>query len=196
MNLRCFSLLSPALEEFHVAKIEWWEYDESVSSQSLRKLTLYADGFEDWRNPKSISFDTPNLVYLEYSDYLAADYPKVNLPNLDEAVLDLKVPGYQIDLIRAPDDEDVVSLRLGNVWKLVKGLRNVQRLFISAETLEVLSLCCESMPVFNNLKTLRIICDADLGWQAMLPLLRNSPHLETLVLEVYIFAQNIVQLVC
>ncbi|KAJ4897085.1 F-box/LRR-repeat protein [Raphanus sativus] len=182
-DLEVFLSAFPVLEEFHMVGIEWPDSDESVSSQSLRKLTLYAGGFEDWRNPKSISFDTPNLVYLEYSDYVAADYPKVNLPNLAEAVLDLKVTGHQIDLIRAPDDEDVVSLRLGNVWKLVKGLRNVQRLFISAETLELLSLCCESMPVFNNLKTLRIVSDADLGWQAMPALLRNSPHLETLILK-------------
>ncbi|CDY29185.1 BnaA06g25720D [Brassica napus] len=165
-DLEVFLSAFPLLEEFYMADIEWPETDESVSSQSLRKLTIYACGFEDFQNPMSISFDTPKLVYLEYSDFVAADYPKVNLPNLAEAVLDFKV-----------------SLRLGNVWKLVKGLRNVNKLFISAETLEVLSLCCESMPVFNNLKSLHIICDADLGWQAMPALLRNCPHLETLILK-------------
>ncbi|KAL0733113.1 hypothetical protein Bca4012_009323 [Brassica carinata] len=174
----------PVLEEFSMAHIEWPDWDESVSSETLRKVTIYACGFEDFQNPKSISFDTPNLVYLEYSDFVAADYPKVNLPNLAEAVLDLKLTGDQIDLVREPDDEDVAFLRLRNVWKLIKGLRNVQRLFISPPTLEVLSLCCESMPVFNNLKVLRIICDADLGWQAMPALLRNCPRLETLVLKV------------
>ncbi|KAJ0241925.1 F-box domain-containing protein [Hirschfeldia incana] len=173
----------PALEEFHMAEIEWSESDESVSSGSLRKCTIYASGFEDFQNPKSISFDTPNLVYLEYSDFVAADYPKVNMPHLDEAVLGLKLTEHQIDLIRAPDDEDFVSLRLGNVWKLISGLRNVNKLFISAETLELLSVCCESMPVFKNLKTLRIVCDPDLGWQAMPALLRNCPHLETLILK-------------
>ncbi|XP_018515200.1 putative F-box protein At3g58950 isoform X2 [Brassica rapa] len=181
--LEVFLSAFPVLEEFHMADIQWPQMDESVSSQSLRKLTIYASGFRDFRNPKSISFDTPNLVYLEYSDYVAADYPKVNLPDLAEAVLDLKLNGRDILLIRAPNDEDDVSLRLRNVWKLITGLRNVQRLIISAETLEVLSLCCESMPVFNNLKCLGIICDADLGWQAMPVLLRNCPHVETLVLE-------------
>ncbi|CAF2088486.1 BnaA06g25620D [Brassica napus] len=181
--LEVFLSAFPVLEEFHMADIQWPQMDESVSSQSLRKLTIYASGFRDFRNPKSISFDTPNLVYLEYSDYVAADYPKVNLPDLAEAVLDLKLNGHDILLIRAPNDEDDVSLRLRNVWKLITGLRNVQRLIISAETLEVLSLFCESMPVFNNLKSLHIICDADLGWQAMPVLLRNCPHVETLVLE-------------
>ncbi|CDY07837.1 BnaC03g47850D [Brassica napus] len=144
--------------------LKWPDSDESVSSESLRKLTIYAGGFEDFQNPMSISFDTPNLVYLDYSDFVAADYPKV-------------------DLIRAPDDEDDVSLRLRNVWKLISGLRNVNTLFISAETLEVMSLCCESMPVFNNLKFLGIISAEDLGWQAMPVLLRNCPHLETLILK-------------
>ncbi|KAG5394242.1 hypothetical protein IGI04_024205 [Brassica rapa subsp. trilocularis] len=182
-ELEVFLSAFPLLEEFYMADIEWPETDESVSSQSLRKLTIYACGFEDFQNPMSISFDTPNLVYLEYSDFVAADYPKVNLPNLAEALLDFKVTRDQVELIRAPDDEDEVSLRLGNVWKLISGLRNVNKLFISAETLEVLSLCCESMPVFNNLKSLHIISDADLGWQAMPALLRNSPHLETLILK-------------
>ncbi|CAH8390336.1 unnamed protein product [Eruca vesicaria subsp. sativa] len=182
-ELDVFLSAFPALEEFYMADIEWPEWDESVSSASLRKLTIYAGGFQDFRNPNSISFDTPNLVYLEYSDFVAADYPKVNLPNLAEAVLDFKLTRNQVELIRAPNDEDDVFLRLRNVWKLISGLRNVQRLFFCAETLEVLSLCCESMPVFNNLKFLSIISDVDLGWQAMPVLLRNCPRLETLVLK-------------
>ncbi|CDY07824.1 BnaC03g47980D [Brassica napus] len=165
----CADTFLPMLKTLTFESTWWPEMDESVSSQSLRKLTIYAGGFRDFRNPKSISFDTPNLVYLEYSDYVAADYPKLT--------------GHDIELIRAPNDEDDVSLRLGNVWKLISGLRNVQRLFISADTLEVLSLCCESMPVFNNLKFLGIISAEDLGWQAMPVLLRNCPHLETLILK-------------
>ncbi|CAF2230266.1 unnamed protein product [Brassica napus] len=39
----------------------------------------------------SISFDTPSLLYLEYSDEVASYYPKVNFPNLVEAVLDLNI---------------------------------------------------------------------------------------------------------
>lgn len=34
---------------------------------------------------------TPNLLYLEYSDFAAEDYPKVNLTNLVEAQLNLLV---------------------------------------------------------------------------------------------------------
>jgi len=49
---------------------------------------------------------------------------------------------------------------------------------------QVLSKCCESMPLFNNLKSLTIESNERRGWQAMPVLLRNCPHLETLVLEV------------
>ncbi|ESQ51021.1 hypothetical protein EUTSA_v10022609mg [Eutrema salsugineum] len=161
-KLDVFLSAFPVLEELSISDIEWLDWDETASSASLRKLSIYASGFEDWRNPKSISFDIPGLVCLEYSDFVAADYPK---------------------LIRAPNDEDDVMLRLRNVWKLISGIRNVQRLLLSAVTLELLSLYYVSMPVFNNLKVLRIRSDADLGWQAMPVLLRNCPHLETLVLE-------------
>ncbi|CAL9224401.1 unnamed protein product, partial [Arabidopsis halleri] len=39
------------------------------------------------------------------------------------------------------------------------------------------------MPVFKNLKSLSIMSEESRGWQAMPVLLRNCPHLETLVLE-------------
>ncbi|KAG7566520.1 F-box domain [Arabidopsis suecica] len=156
-KLEMFLPSFPVLEDLYMADIEWSDLDESVSSTSLRKLTIYACGFEDFKNPKSISFDTPSLVFLDYSDFVAEDYPKVNLANLVEARLNLILSDDQIELIRAPNDEDEVFLRLRNVWKLMSGIRNVQKLYFSADTLELLSLCCESFPVFNNLKILQTL---------------------------------------
>ncbi|KAG7572372.1 FBD domain [Arabidopsis suecica] len=182
-ELEMFLPAFPVLEELYLADKKWL-WNETVSSSSLRKLTIYASGFESYLNPESISFDTPSLVYLEYSDFVAADYPKVNLTNLVEAHIRLMVTEGQVNLIRAPNDEDDGFLRLRNVWKLISGIRNVQKLFFTADALEVLSLCCESMPVFNNLKFLCIKSDKERGWQAMPVLLRNCPHLETLVFEV------------
>jgi|APAra0007618328_1042625.scaffolds.fasta_scaffold01307_6 hypothetical protein len=49
---------------------------------------------------------------------------------------------------------------------------------------QLLSVCCESMPVFNNVKKLLIYSDEDRGWQAVPVLLRNCPRLETLIFEV------------
>jgi len=63
---------------------------------------------------------------------------------------------------------------------------NKQRSNYGFSCYEVLSLCCESMPVFKNLKSLSIKSAENRGWQAMPVLLRNCPHLETLVLEVRI----------
>ncbi|XP_020874195.1 putative F-box/LRR-repeat protein At4g13960 [Arabidopsis lyrata subsp. lyrata] len=109
--------------------------------------------------------------------------------NLLEARISLLVTEDQIERARAPNDdwlangEDNVVLQFANVGKLMKGIQNVQCLDLSANTLEVLSLCCESLPVFNNLKSLTIKSEESRGWQAMPVLLRNCPHLETLVLE-------------
>ncbi|KAG7543772.1 F-box domain [Arabidopsis thaliana x Arabidopsis arenosa] len=138
----------------------------------------------------TFSVDTPSLVYFSYSDYVAKDYPVVKMENLFEARISLLVTEDQIERARAPnndwlvdDDDGNVVLRFANVWKLMNGIQNVQYLDLSANTLEVLSLCCESMPVFKNLKYLSIKSEESRGWQAMPVLLRNCPHLKTLVLE-------------
>ncbi|CAF1860706.1 F-box/LRR-repeat protein At3g58930-like [Brassica napus] len=43
--------------------------------------------------------------------------------------------------------------------------------------------CCDSMPVFNNLKFLSVTSEEGRGWQAMPALLRNCPHLETIIIQ-------------
>ncbi|CAL9224384.1 unnamed protein product, partial [Arabidopsis halleri] len=162
----------------------WSDTDVTVSNASLKTLTLNSNHYSG-----TISFDTPSLVYFSYSDYVAKDYPLVKMENILEARISLLVTEDQIERAREPnnqgveDGEDDVVLRFGNVGKLMNGIRNVQYLDLSANTLEVLSLCCESLPVFNNLKSLTIKSDESRGWQAMPVLLRNCPHLETLFLE-------------
>ncbi|KAG7649396.1 F-box domain [Arabidopsis thaliana x Arabidopsis arenosa] len=134
----------------------------------------------------TLSLDTPSLVYFCFSDHVAKDYPLAKMEKLSEARISLLVTEDQIERARAPNIywvEDDVVLRLVNVGKLMKGIRNVQYLNLSPNTLEVLLKCCESMPLFNNLKSLTIESNERRGWQAMPVLLRNCPHLETLVLE-------------
>ncbi|CAN7031073.1 unnamed protein product, partial [Brassica rapa subsp. trilocularis] len=54
----------------------------------------------------SISFDTPSLLYLEYSDEVASYYPKVNLTNLVDAVLDLNIRDFEyMKLYRERNDD-------------------------------------------------------------------------------------------
>ncbi|CAL9234606.1 unnamed protein product, partial [Arabidopsis halleri] len=78
-----------------------------------------------------VTFDTPSLAYLEYTDVVAREYPIVNLESLVEAKLDL-------------------CYYLGsNPTNLIKGLRNVEVLELSSiHTSEM--LCCfrEAIPVF------------------------------------------------
>ncbi|XP_020880533.1 F-box protein At3g59000-like [Arabidopsis lyrata subsp. lyrata] len=170
----------PALEELDMANIKGLDSDETVSSASLKTLKIKSSV-----GSGTFSFDTPSLVYLGYSDSVAEDYHLANLQNLFEARINLVVTKDQIERARAPnndwleDDEDDVALRLGNVAKLMYGIRNVQKLCLTSSTLEVLSLCCESMPVFNNLKLLRLR-RGESRWQAVPVLLKNCPHLDTL----------------
>ncbi|XP_010435739.1 PREDICTED: F-box/LRR-repeat protein At5g38396-like [Camelina sativa] len=176
----------PALEELVLDDVFWlWNVmDVTVSNANLKTLTVNSNHYTG-----TISFDTPSLVYFCCSDYVAKDYPVVNMENLVEARISLLVTEDQIKRARAPNDylldegDDNVVLRFENVGKLMNGIRNVQYLDLSAVTLEVLSFCCDSMPVFNNLKSLTIKSDENHTWQAMPVLIRNCPHLETLVLE-------------
>ncbi|XP_019089372.1 PREDICTED: F-box/LRR-repeat protein At1g52650-like, partial [Camelina sativa] len=171
----------PALEELFLVSMYWGDRDVIVSNATLKTLTIdrnYCLG--------TFSFDTPSLVYFCYSEFAAKDYPVVKMEKLFEARISLLVTEEQIERARAANNdlvEDDVVLRLVNVGNLIKGMRNVRCLNLSANTLEVLSLCCESMPVFNNLKSLTIKSNKSRGWQAMPVLLRNCPHAETLVLE-------------
>ncbi|KAL0805764.1 hypothetical protein Bca101_098255 [Brassica carinata] len=77
-----------------------------------------------------------------------------------------------------------VAIGYSNVWKLFHGIRNVPHLDLFPDTFEVISMCSESLPVFNNLKSLAIWSGEDRGWQAMPALLRNCPNLETLVIKI------------
>nr|VDD57788.1 unnamed protein product [Brassica oleracea] len=117
------------------------------------------------------------------------------MDNLVEAQVHLLVTEDEINRVRAPHDDEFFGLDEGlddpillfpNVGKLMNGIRNFAKcmfdfLCVTMSCFQVLSLCCESMPVFNNLKSfLRIKSDKKRGWQAMPVLLRSCPRLETL----------------
>ncbi|KAG2298622.1 hypothetical protein Bca52824_035094 [Brassica carinata] len=171
----------PVLEELRIANMEWHEFHITVSSASLRKLSLHCTGCGGVVIPKSVSFDTPNLLSLNYSDFVAEDYPLLNMENLLEARINFTVTDDQVKRVREPNNDEV--LKFGNVVKLLNVIQNVQKLSLPSGTLEVLSLCTQSIPVFNNLKFLVVSSKEDRGWQAMPVLLRNCPHLDSLIIE-------------
>ncbi|XP_006283699.2 F-box/LRR-repeat protein At1g52650 isoform X1 [Capsella rubella] len=175
----CFFQALPALEELSLVGIYWRDKDVIVSNANLKSLTIFAN-----YHLGTFSVDTPSLDYFSYSEYTAKDYPVVKMENLFEASISLLLTDDQIERARTPNwAEDDFVHRLVNVGKLMNGIRNVQCLNLSPNTLEILSLCCESMLVFNNLKSLTIKSEKSLGWQAMPVLLMNCPHFDTLVLE-------------
>ncbi|CAH8331746.1 unnamed protein product [Eruca vesicaria subsp. sativa] len=63
------------LEELRIHNLEWDKADVTVSSASLRKLSLHCTSCGGLLNPRSVSFDTPNLLSFDYSDLVAEDYP-------------------------------------------------------------------------------------------------------------------------
>ncbi|CAN7085447.1 unnamed protein product [Brassica oleracea var. botrytis] len=165
----------PSLEELLLVYVMWKGMEDvTVSSSSLKTLTMTLD-----YTLKTLSFDTPSLLHFKYSGYAALDYPVGNMGNLVDAQIDFFLSDSQLKQLREPDnDED--AHRYSKVCKLFHSIPYVGNHFLLPDTLEVLSMCSESMPVFTNLKSLTIRSDEDRGWQAMPALLRNCPHLETL----------------
>lgn len=117
---------------------EFWE-SCSISSITLKRLTFRFKQMV-YDNPKSVSFDTPNLVYFEYSDAIADTYPNVNFPLLVEASLDLRMTHEQIGQAKLSEDDiakEKEGTMVGNATVLLMGICNVKKLCLSDNTLEV-----------------------------------------------------------
>lgn len=172
----------PVLEELRLCNLEWGYWGScSVASKILKRLTLCCAHCDE--NPKSVSFDTPNLVYFKYSDNLAQKYPKVNFDSLVEACIDIRMTNDQKSNVRYVSDNDEEREMVGNATELLVGLCSVKTLYLSYDTLETLNFCCEAMPVFNSLTHLTIENNPEVGWESLQDLLKNCPNLETLVFQ-------------
>lgn len=119
----------PVLEELVMINLCWDNYwNRSVSSKTLKRLTLRCI---DWdSNPDSVTFDTPNLVYFEYSDHVSEKYEIVNFDSLVEASIGLRMTCDQQALASYGD-------LVGNATDPLKKISNVQILYLFANTLEV-----------------------------------------------------------
>ncbi|EFH52744.1 predicted protein [Arabidopsis lyrata subsp. lyrata] len=131
----------PALDDLVLVDVNWLDSNVTISNASLKTLTIDSDG-----HLGTFSFDTPSLVYFFYSDYAAEDYPVVKMENLREARIFLMVSDEEIERVRVPnndlfeDDMDNVVLRFEHVGKLMNGIRNVEYLDLSADTLEEMEI--------------------------------------------------------
>ncbi|CAL9234886.1 unnamed protein product [Arabidopsis halleri] len=146
-----------------------------VSSPSIKRLNIYHN--LPGLHIRLGCFQTPSLVYLDYSNYVVGKYA-VDLGSLEEARLNIRL----IDENEGESDEEEDEI-FGDVTDLVKGISNVKTLHLSSNSLEVFHFCCKSMPVFHNLVTLSFESDKEISWQVVPLLLNKSPNLETLVIK-------------
>ncbi|KAG2258706.1 hypothetical protein Bca52824_078000 [Brassica carinata] len=133
----------PMLEELTVVHKTDFYPNYRISSQTIKKLTVfycYDFGIDDGSR---ISFDAPSVVSLNYADYALSEYPLVNLGSLVKAKLDIS---YSKTNIKRPD-----------LSGLLVGISNVETLHLSPDSTDLISRCVKHglvLPVFNNLVTL------------------------------------------
>ncbi|KAJ0229632.1 hypothetical protein HA466_0314400 [Hirschfeldia incana] len=176
----------PNLQNLRVHESKGWYYwDGSISSPTLKRFVYRRD--DDTSGPKRcVTFDTPGLVYLEYSDVVADKYENLRLDSLVEARLDLLLTGDQILRKNAADSVGFVP---GDVSTLFMGIRNAKILCLSPDALDTLYYRSDKkIPVFNNLISLSLGSDRPHGsphifWKLFPSLLLNAPNLQTLTVK-------------
>ncbi|KAL9309930.1 F-box protein [Arabidopsis thaliana] len=174
----------PILEELVMIDMKWHNWEACfVVSASLRRLkivwTNYVEMDEYDRCPQSVLFDTPNVLYLEYTDHIAGQYPLLKFSSLIEAKIRLEM----IDE-KEEEDEGQEVIVGDNATAFITGITSVRKLYLYANTIQVLHHYFDPpIPEFVYLTHLTIQSDKELGWDAIPELLSKCPHLETLVLE-------------
>ncbi|KAL0885345.1 hypothetical protein Bca101_009327 [Brassica carinata] len=158
----------PVLEELVLDDLRWelWKWSRSVSSHSLRKLTIKRTDFDgyDLSDLGNITFDTPSVTHLDYYDFVATSYLVANLNSLVEANLDLVVTVNHSWHSRFAEENDNIT---SNPANLLKGLRNVQIMnLLSQESLDVTIAFflsrMTSVPEKQNLAFVAIVVLVDL----------------------------------
>ncbi|KAF3494102.1 hypothetical protein DY000_02056613 [Brassica cretica] len=147
-----------ALEELVLNNLFEVKGSCSVFHNTLKRLVVSRSRTFD-ENHESVSFSTPNLVYLEMT------------------------PDQTVEAKYSNDDGSPPEEMVGNATNFLMGICNVKILYLSDGTLEVLTYCCKPIPEFNNLIHLTIKTDPDVAWESLPALLKNCPKLETLVFE-------------
>ncbi|KAF3518035.1 hypothetical protein DY000_02061004 [Brassica cretica] len=173
--------VSPVLQELVMNGNEWerWKWCCTVSSTTLIKGLYYEEGIID--DPRglayefdSISFDTPALTYLDYSDYVPKEYPTVNLDSLVEANLNL-----------CADEEAVWQEEHANTFNpinLIIGFKNVEILNLTFEAVEMVGVFNETAPMFEKVSQLSLAL-SNVCWYSVPNLMMKFPNLKTLIIE-------------
>ncbi|EOA26003.1 hypothetical protein CARUB_v10019406mg [Capsella rubella] len=167
---------APVLEELTISGVNWqlWKWSRTVSSSSLKRLTIMRNEWDsfDGSDFKSISFNTPGLAYLYYSDYVPREYLYVNFDSLVEATLYL-CP--EENYMWGEGDE-----KRFRPMNLLNGLKNVEILNLyTIMTAKMFYVFREALPVFEKLSSLYVSL-SNFCWSPMPMLITKSPNLKTL----------------
>ncbi|XP_010512301.1 PREDICTED: F-box/LRR-repeat protein At1g06630-like isoform X2 [Camelina sativa] len=138
-----------------------------ISSPTVKRLSVHYN----FHSENELSLDLPKLEYLDYSDFALYEYPQANLGSLVEAKLDL----YPAEHVERP-----------GVTNLIMGIRNVEILHPSPASVDVIYSCCKYgllLPVFKNLVNLSFGSKDKRGWKLLATMLKQSPKLETLIIQ-------------
>ncbi|CAD5315743.1 unnamed protein product [Arabidopsis thaliana] len=128
----------PILEELVMIDMKWHNWEACfVVSASLRRLKIvwtdYVEMDEYDRCPQSVLFDTPNVLYLEYTDHIAGQYPLLKFSSLIEAKIRLEM----IDE-KEEEDEGQEVIVGDNATAFITGITSVRKLYLYANTIQVL----------------------------------------------------------
>ncbi|KAF3524192.1 hypothetical protein F2Q69_00050642 [Brassica cretica] len=117
------------------------------------------------------NFNTPNLLYLDYSDILVnSGYSSTT-------------PAQHLD-----------STWFSPLNTAPASATTVQILHLSSNTVELMLKCFNhwgsngGFPFFRNLVKLSFECKTKMGWKVLWSLINNSPKLETLILKVHMIS--------
>ncbi|CAH2057716.1 unnamed protein product [Thlaspi arvense] len=145
-----------------------------ISHQTLKRLTVHYNNCFSCSG--SARFDTPSLVYLDFSGLSPVDYYSTAsfLDSLVEAKLDV---GLNPKFIQYTSVSTIIS------W-----MSNVKSLSLSSTSVKAMCSRRPVLPSFVNLVKLSVESDVTKErWKVLPRLLNKSPKLETLVLKgVYI----------
>ncbi|CAA7054053.1 unnamed protein product [Microthlaspi erraticum] len=201
----------PALEELFITDADHWYppcCGAGVQSASVKRLVVLVHLPDIQQHHDLMCFDTPSLLYLDYSTYVFGNHVFTGFDSLVEARLSLRLWGPTTDYDYSDSDDDngdvdddddddydddyqITTIPhkkpkpviFGDVTGIVAGISNITTLHLSPDSLETFHFCCKSLPVFRNLVNLSVESHKEKGWQVMPLLLRRCPNLHTLVIQ-------------
>ncbi|KAG7551935.1 F-box domain [Arabidopsis thaliana x Arabidopsis arenosa] len=170
----CYSMLPgcPILEELSLHHLRGNRDANnppfSISHKNLKRLTVhFNNSFEVGRLTQ---FDTPSLLYLEYSGFAPCPYSRTScLNSLVEAKIDVHIK-----------HGCYAHMHLATV---IDWICNVKTLSLSPASVKSMYSRCVELPVFSNLVKVYFESNTKEGWEVLPRLLNKSPKLETLVLK-------------